>query len=209
MAQRPCWRPLVGRVGVKCVESAPFMWHGGFAVSQKQKNVVALHEAIQKVEPGANVLEISSKSLQSLGVALSAFNLMLDRDGVKCSVESVFQASKVFDGNVGPFPDLYSHNSREVRNFVKDASVGHALVAFELDGVRWALEPKTAFYDHLYLTALTQNPELADQLMAFDAFTDIEFNPNRQINCQAAAAALYVSLRQQGKLEEALSRQVP
>ena len=82
-----------------------------------------------------------------------------------------------------------------------------SLVAFELDGVRWALEPKTAFYDHLYLTALMQNPDLADQVMFYDAFTDIEFNPNRQINCQAAAAALYVSLRKQGRLEEAMSSQ--
>ena len=209
MAQRPCWRPLVDRVGVKRVDSAPFTWFGGFSLAQKQRCVVALHEAIHRIDPGAKVLEISSKSLQPLGVSLSAFNLMLDRNGVKCSVESVFQASKVFDGNVGPFPDLYSHDSREVRHFVKDASAGHALVAFELDGVRWPLEPKTAFFDHLYLTALTQNPELADQLMAFDAFTDIEFNPNHQINCQATAAALYVSLRRQGKLEEAMSRREP
>ena len=35
-------------------------------------------------------------------------------------------------------------------------------------------------------------------------FTDIEFNPNRQTNCQAAAAAFYVSLRNSGRLEEAL-----
>ena len=209
MAQRPCYRPLTKYVGVKTVDSAPFEWHGGFAFSQKQKNVVALHKAIHRIDPGAKVLEISSKSLQPLGVSLSAFNLMLDRNGVKCSVESVFQASKVFEGNVGPFPDLYSHDSREVRHFVKNVSAGHALVAFELDGVRWPLEPKTAFFDHLYLTALTQNPELADQLMAFDAFTDIEFNPNRQINCQATAAALYVSLRRQGKLEEAMSRREP
>ena len=39
----------------------------------------------------------------------------------------------------------------------------------------------------------------------FDAFTDIEFNPKRQVNCQAAAAAFYVSLCRTGKLEEAMS----
>ena len=38
-----------------------------------------------------------------------------------------------------------------------------------------------------------------------DDFTDIEFNPNRQINCQAAAAALYISLCRTGKLEEVMS----
>ena len=40
--------------------------------------------------------------------------------------------------------------------------------------------------------------------MEYDAFTDIEFNPNRSINCQAEAAAIYVSLQQQGLLGEAL-----
>ena len=41
----------------------------------------------------------------------------------------------------------------------------------------------------------------------FDAFTDIEFNPERSLNCQARSAALYRSLVHAGKLEEALSSQ--
>ena len=102
-------------VGYRTVESAPFIWAGGFAFSQKQKNVVALHDAIHRIDPSAKVLEISSKSLQPLGVSLSAFNLKFRHGGAECSVESVFQASKVFDGGVGPFPELYSHDSREVR----------------------------------------------------------------------------------------------
>jgi len=43
------------------------------------------------------------------------------------------------------------------------------------------------------------------KLLEFDAFTDIEFNPNCQVNCQAAAAAFYVSLCLTGKLDEAMS----
>ena len=116
MATRPYYRPLEKTVGCKTVESWQFEWHGGFAVSQKQKNVVALHEAIHLAEPEAKILEISSKSLQPLGVSLSAFNLKFQHGDAMCSVESVFQASKVFDGGIGPFPELYSHDSREVRN---------------------------------------------------------------------------------------------
>ncbi len=41
-------------------------------------------------------------------------------------------------------------------------------------------------------------------MLGYDAFTDIEFNPQKSINCQAEAAAVYVSLRKQGLLEEAL-----
>ena len=177
MAKRPCYRPLERYVGYRTVESPEFTWHPGFAFSQKQKNVVALHDAIHRIDPSAKVLEISSKSLQPLGVSLSAFNLKFPHGGVECSVESVFQASKVFDGGVGPFPELYSHDSREVRHHVQEASAGHRLLALKL----------------------------AEELREFDAFTDIEFNPNRQINCQAAAAAFYVSLCRIGKLEEAIS----
>lgn len=187
------------------MESPQFEWHGGFAVSQKQKNVVALHEAIKRVDPTAQVLEISSKSLQSLGVQLSAFNLKLKVNDVDCSVESVFQASKVFEGGVGPFPEKYSGDSREVRHFVQNASAGKRLVGFNWNGDAWPLEPKTGFFFRLYLEALQQNPALADQLMDYNGFTDIEFNPKRQINCQAAAAAFYVSLRRSGRLAEILA----
>ena len=205
MAKRPCYRPLNMYVGYKTVDSPEFKWNPGFAFSQKQKNVVALHDAIHRIDPSAKILEISSKSLQPLGVSLSAFNLKFPCGGAECSVESVFQASKVFDGGVGPAPELYSHDSREVRHHVQEASAGHRLLAFEFDGIRWELEPKTAFFYQLYIKALLANPELAAALLEFDAFTDIEFNPNRQINCQAAAAAFYVSLCRQGKLEEAMS----
>ena len=43
-----------------------------------------------------------------------------------------------------------------------------------------------------------------EHMLGYDAFTDIEFNPQKSINCQAEAAAVYVSLRKQGLLEEAL-----
>ena len=205
MATRPYYRPLGKYVGYRANDSYPFEWHGGFALSQKQKNVVALHDAIHREDPNAKVLEISSKSLQPIGISLSAFNLKFPVQGVLCSVESVFQASKVFDGGIGPFPQLYSRDSREVRHHVQEVSNGHNLLGFDLHGEQWGLKPKTAFYFHLYIQALLANPELAEGVKEFDAFTDIEFNPKRQINCQAAAAAFYVSLCRTGKLEEAMS----
>ncbi len=205
MATRPCYRPLEVGIGVKTMNSPEFKWHGGFAFSQKQKNVVALHEVLQAADPAARILEISSKSLQPLGVKLSAFNLTLKIDGTDCTVESVFQASKVFEGGVGPFPEKYALDSREVRHFVQAESDGKRLVAFDWSGIKWPLEPRTGFFFRLYIEALRQNPDLDDQLMDYNGFTDIEFNPKRQINCQAAAAAFYVSLRRSGRLEELLA----
>ena len=49
--------------------------------------------------------------------------------------------------------------------------------------------------------------KLAAAVETYDAFTDIEFNPERSLNCQARSAALYRSLVHAGKLEEALSSQ--
>ena len=46
--------------------------------------------------------------------------------------------------------------------------------------------------------------DLAEQILEYDAFTDIVFNPKRSINCQAEAAAIYVSLQKQNLLDEAL-----
>ena len=60
------------------------------------------------------------------------------------------------------------------------------------------------FYNWLYINALNLNNDLADQVIEYDAFTDIVFNPQKSINCQAEAAAIYVSLRKQGLLTEAL-----
>lgn len=74
MAKRPIFVSIGQKPFVKTVE-AEFLWHGGFAVSQQQKNILALHTAFKAVCPEKKVLEISSRSMQPLGVALSAFNL--------------------------------------------------------------------------------------------------------------------------------------
>lgn len=64
------------------------------------------------------------------------------------------------------------------------------------------LNPKTIFYDWLYINAVLENPLLAAELLKYNAFTDIEFNPEKSINCQAKAAALFVALSRKGKIEQ-------
>jgi type I restriction enzyme M protein len=70
------------------------------------------------------------------------------------------------------------------------------LLSFEYFGESWPLEPQSLFYNWLYLTALTQghNERLLSQVLEYDAFTDIEFNPEKSVSCQAASAAIAVSL---------------
>lgn len=74
MAVRPVFVP-VSKAPYVTKFMGEFTWNGGFAVSQKQKNIAALHEAFHKRFPDDKVLEISSKSMQELGIQLSAFHL--------------------------------------------------------------------------------------------------------------------------------------
>ncbi len=180
-----------------------FEWHPGLAVQQKRRSVSSLHRAAaeMKVVP---VLEVSTKSESVLGRSLSAFNLALDAgEAGKFLVEAAFQGSKVFEKG-GPYRDMYGLSGRQIKrdNRLKDSGV---LRGFDFMDVIWDLEPKTAFYDWLYIRALSQHPKLADEVTSYAAFSDIEFNPKKSINCQARSVALFVSLRERGFLNQALS----
>ena len=87
------------------VESVSFSYNPGFSFSQKQNNITSIHNELLKMHPGAKILEISSKSDNSLGIQLSAFNLQISIGGTVTTVESAFQSSKVFQ-NGGPYLDL-------------------------------------------------------------------------------------------------------
>ena len=77
-------------------------------------------------------------------------------------------------------------------------------MSVSIDGKTFSSEPKTYFYNWLYINTLHLYTELTEQIIEYDAFTDIAFNPLKSINCQAEAAASYVSLQKQGLLKEAL-----
>jgi hypothetical protein len=108
-------------------------------------------------------------------------------------VECAFQGGKVF-AHGGPYRDLYHAEALLAKRDPRLRESG-ALIAFDLMGDIWPLNPTTAFYDWLYLQALVQNPDLAIQLPDCVGFTDIEFNPKRSLNTQARSCALYVALR--------------
>lgn len=203
MATRPAFSPLRSKTRFVREIQIEFKWFAGMSVSQKQKSIASLHEATRARLGVSNILEISSKSSEPLGVRLSAFNLLLPLETQRASVEVAFQAGKRFERG-GPFLDLLCGSSREAKGDPRLKESGR-LIGFVLSGEAWPLEPRTAFYDWLYLNALDANPDLSEALAHYEAFTDIEFNPAKSLNCQAHSAALYVSLRREGLLEEALS----
>jgi len=203
MANRPVYLPGVKGKALVTPVNVEFKWVAGMAATQKQKSIRSLHAAAAQRNI-AHILEISSKSESPLGVKLSAFNLHIATpSGMKTTVENGFQASKVFR-NGGPYIDLLEKTPREAK---KDSRLNTSgdLIGFRLEGEDWPTRPLTAFYDWIYLSALRQSPTLAEQLLGFDGFTDIEFNPDRSLNCQAASAALFVALSRRGELETATS----
>lgn len=202
MAKRPVF--IANLMGCTLVDTQmiDFQYHSGFAVVQKQKSINSLHEAIRNTQNITQILEISSKSESELGVALSAFNLMMldKKTNRKFSVECAFQSSKVF-GNGGPFLDLLNATSREAKKDERLKTSGQ-LKKFSFYGIDWALEPLTAFYDWLYINALNFNSDYHEELLKYEAFTDIEFNPEKSINCQAYSIAMFVSLSKRNLLDK-------
>ena len=171
------------------------------ATSQKRKNIIALHKAaaIQGLSPQ---LEISSKSESKVGQELSAFNLKIRVEGKETTIECAFQGSKVFE-NDGPFHDLYWVDSREAKRDPRLRESGR-LVCFRMEEKDYPLAPTTSFYDWLYVNALYPRREWFEQLQPLAGFTDIEFNPERSLNCQARSCATFAALQQRGLLDEAL-----
>lgn len=207
MAERPVFVPSLTGKSLVWRYEVDFLWHAGMSVKQAQKSIDSLHEAAAERLQVNKVLEISTKSKDPLGVKLSAFNLMIRTKKYvqEFSVECAYQSSKVFEHG-GPYKDIRGMTSREAKGDPRLKESGK-LVAFQLFGVDWPLEPKTAFYDWLYVNALHLHRDLAEHVLQYRAFTDIAFNPERSLNCQAYSAALYVSLHERSMLtSEVLSR---
>lgn len=203
MTQRPIFIPNYEEEIFVLKEDIEFVWHPGFSFQQKQKSIKSLHESAKNkgIYP---VLEISTKSELSIGRKLSAFNLLMNFDNnKKITVEAAYQGSKVFE-NGGPYREFFYLTGKEIKKDERLQNSGK-LREFDFIGIKWQLDPVNAFYDWLYINALYQNPDLSNQILDYKGFSDIEFNPNKSINCQARAAALFVSLYKHKLLDSVIS----
>lgn len=202
MAKRPVFLPDYD--GQRLVEERiiTFEWAPGFSLTQKKRNINSLHSEAKR-SGIKTILEISSKSDDEIGKRLSAFSLKLEIDGTKYPLECVYQGSKVFE-NCGPFSELFELQPGEAKRFIRSKDFGR-LKYFELEGIKYPLSPKNAFYDWLYIRCLKDHAQWISSNVSYDGFTDIEFNPARQVNCQARAFAEYLSLLKRSKLQDAAS----
>jgi type I restriction enzyme M protein len=205
MAKRICFisKPFENQIFEEL--EVNFEYFTGFALSQKQKSIHSMHSEINKIDKSLQVLEISTKSNNSIGVALSAFNLKFHdiKSDTDYPIENIFQSSKVFQKG-GPYTDLLAVNPRDAKRDDRLKSSG-SLIHFTYDSILWDLEPKSMFYDWIYINSLSRNKLLSKKILEYNAFTDIEFNHQKSINCQARSAAIFVSLSKLGILEEILN----
>lgn len=197
MAIRPYFQLGNGISNYYQENSADFEFFSGFAITQKRKSIKSLHESILKKSPNAKILEVSRRSENEIGVQLSAFNLMYEYEPNRfIPVENVFQSSKVFS-NGKQYLDLLQVSPSEAKTDERLKNSG-GIVKFKLKNEIWDTYPLTMFYDYIYLSALKNNNKLCEELMQFDTFTDIEFNPQKSINCQARTVAIFVTLNKYG-----------
>ena len=197
MATKMCFK--VNEKKVFDEEIVAFTYIKGMAFSQKCKNVLSFHSSIQAQFPNAKILEISTKSNNSLGVSLSAFNLTLD--GV--SVESFYHSCKVFEDGTS-FEFLKDYSPRDAKRYVRENG-GKVLKCYRYNGEEIPLETRTLFYDYIYIQSLIQHPEVSSALIAYDLFTDIEFNEKKGLNCQARACAIYSYMLRTNTVEKYMS----
>ena len=178
-----------------------FDYSHGFALSQQQKSIRSMHEAISTSSNFSKILEVSTKSESQAGVLLSAFNLKPNSQVQGTSVESVYQSSKVFV-NGGPYSDIASKSSRDAKKDERLKCSGD-LVHFEYMGIVWPLIKSPNFYDYLYVGALIQSLFLAE-IDEYEAFTDFAYSTRpgkpklgKSWNCQARSIAIFKGLNYQ------------
>lgn len=228
------WKPGMRAFEEKLVE---FEWFSGMSWQQHQKSSLSMLAVLQ--EQGHTPAEISRRSTdRDFCVQLSAFNLKLNSVNVENIFQAY---KKFNDGgpyldllNVDPksakndcriqssdskkpclthkidFKNKEFYENEDICRFCKKR-LNRTLIGFSSKNTSWGLEPKSMFYDALYISALLQNQHLTSQLVQYDAFTDIEFNQKipysndkGPFNCQARSCAIYVTLKKSGYTDEAI-----
>lgn len=134
-------------------------------------------------------MDISTASNAEQGVVLSAFNLKFRSS----TLESFYQGSKIFE-NGRNYPEVYNMSSLDAKQYPALKKSG-AIVGFTFDNVDYPAEPKSVFYDWLYVKAVLRNFGGGLDLYPINAFVDIQ-SPITSIACQARALAIYVLLKQ-------------
>lgn len=169
MANRPIYLSTGNILNPYHEENINFEWVPGYSYKNKERRRESLKKEIEKQYDIAKWLEVSTISDKDIGRKLSALNLMLTlTDNSKHSVESIYQTSKIY--------------------------VDNHIVKFKFRSTEFENNPYGMYYDYLYMVALYQNQEYHELIKNYYLFTDLFFNPNKSINTQARAIAIFKTL---------------
>ena len=93
--------------------------------------------------------------------------------------------------NGGAYRDLLQVHPKDAKKDQRLKNSG-ALKHFDLNGEIFPLDPKTLFYDYIYIMAVKESlsQDEIQQITQYTHFTDIEFNPDKSINTQARSVAI-------------------
>ena len=208
MARRLIFIPMArGSIYVKEYE-VDFNWDFGNSIKNTQESVRRMHKEALKRYKFKHLCEISGASIKPFERLLSAFQLPINIEGIVTTVECAYQGSKVFEHG-GPYQDLYEVESRQSKKDPRLRNSGR-ITHFQLGSVEYSAEPKTAFYDMLYVGALQKfigDAELSQRRFFkhfghADGFTDIYSNPTKSINCQARSIALFIALHHRNLIDK-------
>lgn len=199
MATRPVFEPKL-TAPYYTETNIDFVWSHGQYIGQKRKNITAIHNGFLAVNPGKRVLEISSKSEMPEGVALSAMNLTFKTaDNNIMYIENAYQGSKVFEHG-GPYTDMYDIPPMRAKQDDRLHNSGH-VTNFCFEGKNYPIDHYDAFYNWIYIRALSEHHDLALKALDYDAYTDIAYTPSKGTSCQARSMAIFASLIAIGRLD--------
>lgn len=197
MAVRKVYLPVNGFPYVREIP-VTFPWSNG----SRHQIIQAVQEAFHSLHPDIPALEVSLASPQPEGVGAAAMKLplRLASQEQEIPVGIIYQASRVFE-NGGPYPELLQCSRQTVQKERRLQQSGKC-VRYQLEEREFPLEPHPyAFFNWLYGRALLQNPEKAEGILKFGAFTDLDLgSAKKDKNSPARAAAVYAGLAAAGRL---------
>lgn len=191
MAQRYFWfiEDVIVKKGI-----VDFKWEPGLSTAQKRRSCANMIKVINEAASYGEALDISSASTEDLGVKLSAFNLKWKGRTIECW----YQGSKVYK-NAGVVHHLYDADPVTAKQYRRKLA-GDIIVGFNLAGQEFPTEPRTFFYDYIYLNGLYEQFGTGLDISKYNAFTDIQSNLEIEA-CQARSVCEYKLLQQNGQLE--------
>lgn len=167
-----------------------------------KKSLETMHHRILAKESGGRLLEVSPYG-SNLGKKLTPWTLTLNlKSGESFPVAAILESAKVFERG-GPYEDLAEKDQDVLLSDTRLTESGR-LLGYHFEGEAFTLNPRHKFFDYLYIRALSQKPELFEDLLQVDILTDITYQMHSMYLSPARAVGYFISLLRLGILEEIL-----